>query len=75
MCVHGPQSIRLDTEKVSFYDEVASEWDLGSCSEITFLWGISMGMWEMCAEGFEGVHGAIVLRKKMLKEENCWSSL
>ena len=27
------------------------------------------------AEGFEGVHGGMVLGKKMQKEEDCWSSV
>ena len=31
---YGPQSERPDTEKVSFYDEMASEWDLESSSQI-----------------------------------------
>ena len=41
---YGPQRGRPDTEKV--YDEMASEWDLGSSSEITFCLRISRGMWE-----------------------------
>ena len=28
-----------------------------------------------CAEGFEGVHGGMVLGKEMQKEEGCWSSV
>ena len=31
---YGPQSGRPDAEKVHFYDEMGSEWDLGSSSEI-----------------------------------------
>ena len=27
-----------------------------------------------CAEGFEGVHGGLILGKEMPKEEDCWSS-
>ena len=34
ICVFGPQSGRPDAEKVHFYDEMGSEWDLGSSSEI-----------------------------------------
>ena len=26
ICAYGPQSRRPDTEKVSYYDEMASEW-------------------------------------------------
>ena len=34
VCAYGPQSGRPDAEKVSFYDEMGNEWDLGSSSEI-----------------------------------------
>ena len=34
ICAYGPQSGRTDAEKVHFYDEMGSEWDLGSSSEI-----------------------------------------
>ena len=34
ICAYGPQSGRPDAEKVRFCDEKASEWDLGSSSEI-----------------------------------------
>ena len=34
ICVYGPQSGRPDAEIVRFYDEMGSEWDLGSSSEI-----------------------------------------
>ena len=34
ICVYGPQSGRSDAEKVYFYDEMGSEWDLGSSSKI-----------------------------------------
>ena len=37
MC--GPQSRRPDTEKVRFYDEVTSEWDYESSSEIIISLG------------------------------------
>ena len=30
ICAYGPQSGRPDAEKVRFYDEMGSEWDLGS---------------------------------------------
>ena len=29
ICAYGPQSGRTDAEKVHFYDEIGSEWDLG----------------------------------------------
>ena len=34
ICAYGPQSKRPNTEKVRFYDGMASEWDLGSSDEI-----------------------------------------
>ena len=46
ICAYGPQSGRPDAEKVYFYDKMGSEWHLGSSSEIMFLWGILMDMWE-----------------------------
>ena len=33
------------TEKVLFYDKMASEWDLGNSSEIIVSLGITMDMW------------------------------
>ena len=30
LCAYGPQSGRADTEKVRFYNEMGSEWGLGS---------------------------------------------
>ena len=34
ICAYGPLSGRLNTEKVCFYNKMASEWNLGSSSEI-----------------------------------------
>ena len=34
ICTYGPESRRPDAEKVCFYDEMESEWDLGSSSQI-----------------------------------------
>ena len=34
ICAYGLQSERPDTQKVRFYDEIASEWDLESFREI-----------------------------------------
>ena len=28
-----------------------------------------------CAEGFESLHGGMILGKEMRKEEDCWSSV
>ena len=55
ICANGPQSGRPDTEKVRFYDEMASEWDFGSSSEIIASFGDFNGHVRKCAEGFEGV--------------------
>ena len=47
--VYGPQSERLNTKKVCFYDEMASEWYMGSSSEIILsLWGFQWTCREMC---------------------------
>ena len=54
---NGPQSGRPDAEKVRFYDEMGSKWDLGSSSEIIVSLGDFNGHVEKYAEGFEGVHG------------------
>ena len=54
---YGPQSGRPDAEKVHFDDEMGSEWDLGSSSEITVSLGDFNGHEGKCAVGFEGVHG------------------
>ena len=56
ICAYGPQSGRPDAEKVHFYDEMGSEWDLES-SEIIVSLGDFNGHVGKCAEGFEGVHG------------------
>ena len=73
ICAHGPQSGRPDTEKVCFYDEMASEWDWGSSSEIIVSLEDFNGHVGICADGFEGVYGGMVLGKEIQKEENCWS--
>ena len=57
ICAYGPQSGRPDAEKVRFYDETGSEWDLGSSSEIIVSLGDFNGHVGKYAEGFEGVHG------------------
>ena len=51
-----------------------SKWDLGRSSEIIVSLGDFNGHVGKYAEGFEGVHGGggMVLRKEMLKEEDCW---
>ena len=75
ICAYGPQSGRPDAEKVRFYDEIGSEWGLGSSGEIiVFLWDFN-GHVGKYAEGFECVHGGMVLGKEMQKEEDCWSSV
>ena len=51
ICAYGPQSGRPDTEKV----RMASEWDVGSSSEIIVSLGDFNGHVRKCAEGFEGV--------------------
>ena len=70
ICAYGPQSGRPDAEKVHFYDEMGSEWDLGSCSEIIVSLGDFNGHVGKCAEG---LHGGMMLGKEMQMEEGCWS--
>ena len=72
ICAYGPQSGRTNAEKVYFYDEMGSEWDLGSSSEIIVSLGDFNGHVGKYAEGFEGVHRGMVLGKEMQKED-CWS--
>ena len=57
VCAYGPQRGRLDTKKVCFYDEMASEWDLESFSEIIVSLGNFNRHVGKCAVSFEGVHG------------------
>ena len=73
ICAYGPQSGRPDAEKIHFYDEMGSEWDLRSSSEIIVSLGDFNKHVGKYAEGFEGVHGGMVLGKEMQKEEDCWS--
>ena len=73
ICAYGPQSGRPDAEKVRFYDEMGSEWDLVSSSEIIVFLGDFNVHVGKGAEGFDGVHGGMVLGKEMQKEEDCWS--
>ena len=64
ICAYGPQSGRPDAEKVQFYNEMGSEWDLGSSSEIIVSLGNFNGHVGKCAEGFESVHGGNGVRKR-----------
>ena len=66
--VYGPQSGKPDTEKVRFCDEMVSEWDLGSSSEVIISLGDFNGHVRKCAEGFEGVHRGNGIGKKMHKK-------
>ena len=68
ICVYGPQSGRPDAEKVRFYDEMGSEWDLGSSSEIIFSLGDFNEHVGKYAEGFEGVHEENGVGKKHAEE-------
>ena len=56
ICAYGPQSGRPDAEKVSFYDEMRSEWNLGSSNEIIVSLRDFNEHVRKCAESFEGVH-------------------
>ena len=73
ICAYGPQNGRTDAEKVHFYAEMGSEWDLGSSSEIIVSLGDFNGHVGKCAEGFEGVLGGNGVGKRNAEEEDCWS--
>ena len=73
ICTYGHESRIPDTEKVCFYDKMASEWDFGSSSKIIVSLGDFNAHVGKCAEGFESVQGGMVLGKKA--EEDCWSSV
>ena len=63
ICAHGPKSENPATQKVRFYDVMGSEWDLRSSNEIIVSLQNFNGHVGKCAEGFEGVHGGMVLGK------------
>ena len=67
--VYKPQSGRPDTEKVRFYDEMASEWDLGSSSEIIVSLGDFNKHVGKYTEDFEGVHGEWYWEKKYRRKK------
>ena len=69
ICAYGPQSGRPDAEKVRFYDEMASEWDLESFSEIILSFGDFNGHVGKCAEDFESVYGGMVSEKKCRRKK------
>ena len=60
MCISATKR-KTRHRKSSFYDEMASEWEFGSSSEIIVSLGYFNGHVGKCAEGFEGVHGRVVL--------------
>ena len=65
ICTYGHQSGRPDTEKVCFYDKMASEWDFGSSSEIIVSLGDFNAHVGKCVKGFESIYGEMVLGKEM----------
>ena len=71
ICAYEPRSGRPDTEKVHFYDEMASEWDFGSSSKIIVSLGDFNGHVGKCVKGFEGVPGRNGIGKR--NAEDCWS--
>ena len=70
-----PPSGRQNIEKVCFYDEISSELDLRSYSEIMCSLGDFNGHGGNCVEGFEGAHIENETGKSNWKEEDCWSSV
>ena len=59
----GPQSGRPDTEKVRFYDEMASEWDFESSSEIIVSSGHFKELWGNVLKVLKVYMGGMVLEK------------
>ena len=57
ICVYGPQSGRTAAEKVHFYDDLRSEWDLHSVGELVLAMGDFNGQVGKRIEGYEDVHG------------------
>ena len=66
--MYGSQSGRPRHRKSSFYNEMTSEWDFGSSSEIIISLGDFNGHVRKCAEGFEGAHGRDGIRKRNVEE-------
>ena len=73
ICAYEPQTERPDTEKVRFYNEMASKLDFGSSSEIIVTLGDFNRHVGKCAQGFEGVYGENGIGK--IQKEDCWSSV
>ena len=67
-CAYGPQSGRPDIEKVRFYNEMASEWDLGSSSKVIVSLVDFNEHVGKCAEGFADVHGKNCIAKRNAEE-------
>ena len=73
VCAYGPQSGKPDTEKVHFYEEMVSEGDIKSSSEMILSLEDFNGHVRKCAEDFEGVPGENGIVKR--NAENGWSSV
>ena len=71
--VYGSQNGRPDAEKVRFCDEMESEWDMESSSEIIVSLGDFNGHEGKCAEGFERVHGGNGIGKRNAEGKDCRS--
>ena len=64
ICAYGPQSRKSNSDKVRFYNEMASEWDLGSSSKVIVSLVDFNEHVGKCAEGFKGVHGENCIGKR-----------
>ena len=69
ICAYWTQSGRRDAEKIHFYDEMRSEWELESSSEIIVSLGDFNGHVGKCSEGFKGVHGGNGVEKKCRRKK------
>ena len=72
ICACGPQSRRLDTEKIRFYDEMGSG-TLEVLVKSLFLWEISMEIRGNVLRVLKVYTRGMVLGKEMQKEEDCCS--
>ena len=64
ICAYAPQSGKPDSEKESFYEDMAREWSMANADEMVLELGDFNGYVGKCAKGFEGIHGGYGIGKK-----------
>ena len=63
ICAYATRIGRSECEKDQFYNDMASEWDLQSPSEVVLGMGDFNGHVRRRIDGFEGVHGGYGIGK------------